>query len=131
VSIAKASGGLDGREFHESLFSSPSQNAAQAAQATASASDAQIAQEEQYVSGSEQQLRGAIAGLGPNPYFTAPAAPAAVNPANTTNFFSPTPQKGAPAQGARAGAPPANFFSAPPPQGQQRQAMPVARAAGQ
>lgn len=113
------------------LFSSPSDNAAQAASATSTADNAEIANEEQYVNTSEGNLRSAIAGLGPNPYFTPPKAPAPVSPGNTANFFSATPG-GAPAPTSGAPAP-ANMFAAPPqsPQGQPRQAMPVARQAAQ
>jgi hypothetical protein len=108
------------------LFSSPSQNASQAASATASADNAEIGQEEQYVNASEGNLRNAIAGLGPNPYFTNPNTPANVNPAATANFSAATPQSGSssnlfakPAQAA-----PTNLFAPA-----QRQAMPVARGA--
>jgi outer membrane protein TolC len=68
------------------LFSSPSDNAAQAAQTTASADNAEIGQEEQYVNAAEGQLRSAIAGLGPNPYFSGGTPPAPVSVSNTTNF---------------------------------------------
>lgn len=121
--IAKACGWFTGREFHKGLFSSPSDSAAQAASATAAADNAEIGQEEQYVSGAEGQLRGAIAGLGPNPYFTAPAAPAPVNPGNTATFATPGP-KGTSTNLFAAPAS-SNLFAAPA----QRQAQPVVRAA--
>ena len=108
------------------LFSSPAQNASQAATATAAASNAEIGQEEGYVNTSEANLRNAIAGLGPNPYFTAPAPPAPVNPGNTATFSTPGGKgttTGAPAN-AFAAPQPTNLFAAPP----QRQAQPVARA---
>ena len=98
------------------LCSDPASNAAAAASATASADNAELAQEQSYVSGQEQQLRGAIAGLGPNPYFQPPNAPAPVNPANTTNFFAPTPQGASPPQQSP------NLFAP-----QTRAAQPVAR----
>lgn len=106
------------------LFSSPSDNAAQAASATAAASNQEIGQEEQYVNQSEGNLRGAIAGLGPNPYFSPPKPPAAVDPKNTANFFSPAPG------GANGAAPPPatapNLFAAPA--AGRRQAQPAGRA---
>ena len=112
------------------LFSSPAQNASQAATATAAASNAEIGQEEGYVNTSEANLRNAIAGLPPNPYFTPPAPPAAVNPGNTAAFATPGP-KGTTTAGASnnlfAAAPPpqpTNLFAAPG----QRQAQPVVRA---
>lgn len=106
------------------LFSSPSDNAAQAASTTTSADNAEIANEEQYVNTAEGNLRGAIAALGPNPYFSPPSAPAPANPNNTATFTQPTPQTGG------------NLFATAPPQssgnlfapGQPRQAQPVARA---
>ena len=109
------------------LFSSPSDNAAQAASATSSADNAEIQQEEGYVNSAEGNLRGAIAGLGPNPYFTPPTPPAPVNPGNTTTFSTPGP-KGTTTAGASsnlfAAPQPTNLFAAPP----QRQAQPVVRA---
>ena len=109
------------------LFSSPSQNASEAATATANASNAEIGQEEAYVNQSEGNLRGAIAGLGPNPYFTPPAPPAAVNPGNTAAFATPGP-KGTTTAGASsnlfAAPPSSNLFAAPG----TRQAQPVVRA---
>jgi hypothetical protein len=109
------------------LFSSPSDNAAQAAAATSTADNAEIANEENYVTTSEGQLRGAIAGLGPNPYFTPPTPPAPVNPGNTTTFSTPGP-KGTTTAGASsnlfAAPPSSNLFAAPAP----RQAQPIARA---
>ena len=106
------------------LFSSPSDNAAQAAQTTASADNAEIGQEEQYVNAAEGQLRSAIAGLGPNPYFSPPSAPAPANPNNTATFTQPTPQ----ATGGNLFASPqpasGNVFAVPA----TRQPQPVARA---
>ncbi len=90
------------------LFSSPSDNAAQAASATANADNAEIANEEQYVNTAEGNLRGAIAGLGPNPYFSPPSAPAPVDAGNRTTFSAPAPPSGGnvfatrpPAQGGK------------------------------
>ena len=106
------------------LFSSPSDNAAQAASTTTNADNAEIANEEQYYNTAEGNMRGAIADLGPNPYFSPPSAPAPANPNNTATFTQPTPQTGG------------NVFATAPPQssgnlfasGQPRQAQPVARA---
>lgn len=126
MSVRKSLGFFTGREFHEGLFSSPSSNAAQAASATSSADNAEIGQEEQYVNASEGNLRSAIGALGPNPYFQPPAAPAKVDPANTTNFFTPTPgnnSKGVPVPPPST-PPPTNLFAAAP----QRQAQPAQRA---
>lgn len=107
------------------LFSSPSDNAAQAAAATSTASDAQIDKEIGYVNKSEDNLRGAIAGLGPNPYFTPPTKPAPLDPNNKANFFTPGPPGTSAA--APAPQPSQNLFAAP----QQRQAQPVMRAPAQ
>lgn len=111
------------------ICTSPAQNAQQAATATASADNAEIGQEEGYVNNSEANLRGAIAGLGPDPYFQAPPPPAPVNPANTTNFSTPAPQQPAvpqtqaiPPRGNPFAAPQQNPFAA-------RRSQPVARAA--
>ena len=83
------------------LFSTPQQQASQSAAVAAQASDAQIQQEEAYVNSQEANLRGAIAGLPPDPYTTATAnvkppsvSPAAANyftaPVGGTNLFAPT-----------------------------------------
>lgn len=68
-----------------SLFSSPGKQAQQAAQATGNIDQAMIGQMEGYVDTHQQQLRDAIAGLGPNPYFGAAPGTGAykVDPANT------------------------------------------------
>lgn len=68
-----------------SLFSSPGKQAQQAAQATGNIDQAMIQQMEGYVDTHQQQLRDAIGGLGPNPYFGAAPGTAAyaVNPSNT------------------------------------------------
>jgi hypothetical protein len=74
------------------LFSSPSKQAQQAGQAQQGLAQNEINQVEGYVSNAEQQQRGAIAGLGTNPYFgsssgTGPLpTPTPVNPSNTANF---------------------------------------------
>jgi hypothetical protein len=97
-----------------SLFSGPSDNAAAAAQATATASNAELGQEMQYVNQTEGQLRGGIAGLGPNPYFSAGAnsKPTPIAPGAATNAFAapPPPQQ-------------KNAFAAPPPNSARRQAQ--------
>lgn len=109
------------------LFTSPGQAAQQSATATGNATSAEIGQEENYVNTSEANLRGVIAGLGPNPYFTPPAPPGAVDPKSTASFSTPGP-KGtttAPDGGNLfAAAPPSNLFAP----SQTRQPQPVARA---
>lgn len=69
---------------------SPTDQATAAANAQGQQSQAEIAQQEAYVTKQQQQERDAIAGLGPNPYYAAAGAQNpnafAVNPANTTNF---------------------------------------------
>jgi hypothetical protein len=71
-------------------FESPSKAASQAASQEQGISQQAVNQAEGYVSGQEQQLRGAISGLGPNPYFGAAASmsPAGyqVNPNDTQTF---------------------------------------------
>jgi hypothetical protein len=76
-----------------SLFSSPSKQAAQAASAEQGVSQQSIDQAEAYVSGQQQQERGAIQGLGDNPYFSAAQtlSPTPVNPSNTVQFGSSGP----------------------------------------
>lgn len=78
-----------------SLFSSPSKQANAAASASQGISQQDIAQLENYVSGQQQQLRGAISGLGPNPYFAAGnqmnPANYRINPADTVGFGSQGP----------------------------------------
>ncbi len=103
------------------LFSSPSQNASEAATATANASNAEIGQEEGYVNTSEANLRNAIAGLPPNPYFSGAKPPAQVDPKNTVAFGTPGPA----GTSTNLFAPPqsTNLFAAP----DQRQAQPAAR----
>lgn len=111
------------------LFSSPSQNASQAATATASADNAEIGQEEAYVNQSEGNLRNAIAGLGPNPYFTPPPVPAPVDPKNTATFSTPGPP-GTSSGNLFAAPAPANMFAAPAPRAAAQPVLrpPAARA---
>lgn len=79
-----------------SLFASPTQQAQTASSGVQNADNNEIAQQQNYVQGQEQQLRGAIGSLGPNPYFTAAGkmSPAgyAVNPNDTQTFNQATPQ---------------------------------------
>lgn len=97
----------------------------------ATADNAEIANEENYVSGQEGQLRSAISNLGPNPYFTAGGSMSpsayAVNPANSASFGTAAPQTTAVPQGGNMFAKPAasNLFAPPA----QRQAQPAARSA--
>lgn len=115
-----------GREFFETLFSSPSSQAKDAATTQAGLQNNEIQQEQGYVNTSEQNLRNAIQGQGPNPYFAGAEQlkPTPVNPGNTANFFTPPPAGAS----APAGPPPqtSNLFAAPP-QGSPRMAQPVAR----
>ena len=113
-----------------SLCSSPSSNASSASSGAANASNSEIAQEENYVAGQDQQLRTAIGNLGPNPYFQAAGSMSptgyAVSPSNTAAFGNAAPQ----AQPNFFAAPtaPQNLFAAPP--GGSRSAQPIARGAG-
>jgi hypothetical protein len=111
------------------LCTSPAQNAQQAATATATADNAEIGQEEGYVNNSEANLRGAIAGLGPDPYFQPPAPPPPVNPANATNFTAAAPQAQPTPQAAGITQNP--FTPAQRNPFAPRQARPVARAQAQ
>lgn len=111
------------------MFTTPQQKAQSAATATQGIDNAEISQEQQYVSGQEQQLRNAISGLPPNPYFAAAGSMSpsgyAVDPKNTTSFSTSAPQVTATPQGQNmfAAQPPANLFAA-----SSRQAQPVARS---
>lgn len=72
------------------LFSSPSKQASQAASAMQGLDASQISNLENYVNTQQQNLRGAIAGQGPNPYFAAAGGMSpsnyAVNPSDTATF---------------------------------------------
>ena len=78
-----------------SLFSSPSKSANAAASAQQGISQQAINEAEQYVGQTEAQERGAISGIGDNPYFAAASSmnPAnyAVNPNDTITFGSSGP----------------------------------------
>ncbi len=78
-----------------SLFSSPSEQAQAAASATGAIDQNIINQIEGYTTGQQGQLRGAISGVGPNPYFDAAVqmSPSgyAVNPQYTATFGSSGP----------------------------------------
>jgi hypothetical protein len=96
------------------LFSSPSQQAQQAGQQAQQLSQNEINQEEAYVSNAEAQERGAIAGIGNNPYFggsggsnpngSPVGAPVALDPSDTVSFgptgVSPTAAANASSGGA-------------------------------
>jgi hypothetical protein len=125
MSLRKSLGYFTGREYHEGLFSSPTQNANASATATGNATNAELNNEENYVNSSEANLRGAIAGLGPNPYFTSTKPPAPVNPSATANFSSAAPQNGGASANLFAAPQSTNMFAAP---AQQRQAQPAMRA---
>jgi hypothetical protein len=115
-----------------SLFSSPSKQASQAASASEAISQQDIQQAENYVNTSEGQERGAIQGLGANPYIAAGNAMPA--PQTLTAPAAVTPPPTQPATVAANGAPvapaapqqlvPANAFS-----GGRTSTQPVARSA--
>lgn len=73
-----------------SAFSSPSKAGQQAASSELSTLQPLINQQETYQSGQEQNLRNAISGLGPNPYFGAggTGTPPPIDPTTNTATFS-------------------------------------------
>lgn len=99
-----------------SLFSSPSKEAGAAAQAEQGLTAADMQQLEGYVNQTEGQERGAIAGLGTNPYFQAAGnmSPSnyAVNPADTVTFSNQGP--GTTASAPSSATTPPNLFTPPP-----------------
>lgn len=105
-----------------SLLSSPSKQAQSAASAQQGISQQAIADAEKYVDTKSGELRGAIGGLGPNPYLEAgkTLAPNAyqVNPqhtqTSTPGALPPGLTSGAPVMQPGTGAPPA--FPPRPPQ---------------
>ncbi len=71
------------------MFSSPSKQATAAAKGSQGISSQDIAQMEKYVNNQQTKLRGAISGLGPNPYFSAGGAmgsPTKMDPTNMVSF---------------------------------------------
>lgn len=78
-----------------SLFSSPSKQAGQGASQVQGIDQNMINQLEQYTGQQQQALRGAVAGIGANPYFAAGQAmsPDAyrINPAQTQTFGTSGP----------------------------------------
>jgi hypothetical protein len=110
------------------LFQSPGSQAQSAATATAGLQNQEIQQLEGYTSGQEQQQRGAIAGLGANPYFGAAGnmSPAgyAVDPSKTASFSAPPPPQQGNSNYFALPPAPANYFAAPP---APRRPQPVAR----
>jgi type II secretory pathway pseudopilin PulG len=78
-----------------SLLSSPSKQASAAASAQGAISQQMIDQVEQYTTQQQQALRGAIGGLGANPYFGASQqinpSMYAINPNDTVSFGSQGP----------------------------------------
>ena len=90
------------------LFSSPSKQGQQAASEDQSISTGEIKQLENYTNSQQQGLRSAIAGTGPNPYFTAASQVSpgsyAMSPTNTTSFAAPPPPTQTPPPGPQSGA---------------------------
>lgn len=84
------------------LFSSPGKQAQQAGSQDMQYAEQMIAQAEQYQQQQEGQLRNAIAGLGPNPFFSAGSSmnpkAYAVNPKDVQTFHQKMPNKKAPKQ---------------------------------
>lgn len=78
-----------------SMFSSPGKQASQAASAAGASASQVIGQLQQYTDQHQQQLRDAIAGQGPNPYFEAAQQvnPQAyyTNPSDTVTFGTSGP----------------------------------------
>jgi len=71
------------------MFSSPSKQATAAAKGSQGISSQDIQQIEKYTQNQQAKLRGAISGLGPNPYFSAGSAmgsPTQMSPTNMVNF---------------------------------------------